>query len=625
MTRIKKGKSVSILTITQNVRFECIKILYQMILKQTYKNILEWVLVEGSQNINDARQNKQKINEFIKNKSIKINYIEFSGRKLGGLRNLGNQSCSGDIIVCMDDDDYYPPERIEEAVEKLIDNPCLIGGVSDVYLYDFFMDKLYKFKGFMEYHSTNNCMAYKKEYLLTHSHDPNIEVGEERSFTLEFSTPLVKFDSRKTIIAISHNFNTFNKRELCLGGTLKTLNTLTEIDEPITNYIDITIWNQMKLIYLKEEQSKYDIVFLLGGFTKKFNPKNIDLDEGETSLMELSKRFVNNGLSVAIYADITFDDLPIQDQTVQNQRKEIDKKNNELIDTNINGIQYINWKKFPFNHHFKTLILHRTNGFLSGALFPIKASKVIWDVHDNFINNDQLKEFYLKYYYKINKIMFKSNFHKYEFEKYLKIMPKSYEIVPNGLRIDKFAYNFENVERNPYRFCYVNYYDRGLDFIVRGIFSVIKTIEPRAELHIYTGMDMIHDNNFKIKMIELFSEYGVADHGKQPIEIIAREKHLSNFELYPSNIINEIDCISIRESLVAGCIPLIANFGVFNERDGIKFDINHEDPKNLKRTALLILNLLKDQSKLNELRETFKRSSSICSWDQIYNIWSQYI
>jgi len=621
MTKIKKEKNVSILTITQYVRFECIKILYQMILKQKYKNILEWVLVEGSQNKKDAELNKKNIQEFINeiktNVNFKINYIEFSGRKLGGLRNLGNNSCCGDIIVCMDDDDYYPPDRIDEAVKKLTSSNCLIGGVSDVYLYDFFMDKLYKFKGFMEYHSTNNCMAYKKEFLLNHSHNPEIEVGEERSFTLEFTSPLVKLDSRKTIIAISHNFNTFNKRELCLGGSLKTLNTLTEIEEHITNYMDIDIWNQMKMIYLKEQPSIYDIVFLLGGFTKKFNPKNIDLDEGDTSIMELSQRLVKSGKKVAVYADITFTDFQEQDEI----RKEIDKKNNDLIDTNINGVQYINWKKFPFNHHFKTLILHRANGFLSGALFPIKAEKVIWDVHDNFINNDQLREFYSKYCHKIDKIMFKSNFQKYEFDKYLKIMPKSFEIIPNGLRIDKFAYNFENVERNPYRFCYVNYYDRGLEFIVRGIFSVIKKLEPRAELHIYTGMDMINDNDFKIKMIDLFSEHGVADHGKQPIEIIAREKHLSNFELYPSNIINEIDCISIRESLVAGCIPLIANFGIFHDRDGLKFDINHEDPKLLKRTALLILNLLKDLPKLNEIRNNFKKSSTICSWDQVYQLW----
>jgi glycosyltransferase involved in cell wall biosynthesis len=624
MTKIKNVKTVSVLTITQHVRFDCIKILYQMIQKQTYQNITEWVLVEGSQKKTDAIENKKNIQLFIneiKSKvNFKINYIEYSGKKLGGLRNLGNNTCVGDIIVCMDDDDYYPPERVEEAVNKLSNSKCLIGGVSDVYLYDFFMDKLYKFKGFMDFHSTNNCMAYKKEYLLNHQHNPEIEVGEERSFTLEFTTPLVKLDSRKTIIAISHNFNTFNKRELCLGGTLKTLNTLTEIQEPITNYMDVNIWEQMKLIYVKEEKSKYDIVFLLGGFSKKFNPKNIDLDEGEVSIMKLSEHFVKAGKKVAVYGDITF-----TNQSNEDLRKEIDRKNNDLIDSNYNGIQFINWKKFPFNHIFNTLILHRASGFLSGALFPIKAKNIIWDVHDNFIHNDQLKEFYPKYHHKIDKIMFKSNFQRFEFEKYLGIMPKTYEIIPNGLRIDKFSLNIDNVQRNPYRFCYVNYYDRGLEFIIKGIFSIIKSCEPRAELHIYTGMDMINDDNFKIRMVELFSHHGVCDHGKQPIEIIAREKYLSNFELYTTNIINEVDCVSIRESIVSGCIPLIANFGIFNEREGIKFDVNHEDEKALKRIGLSILNLLKDKAKLDEIRNEFKKSPTICSWNQICNLWMKFI
>jgi glycosyltransferase involved in cell wall biosynthesis len=135
-----------------------------MIQKQTYTNIKEWVLVEGSQTKSEAESNKKKIKEFISglNTTYKINYIEYSGRKLGGLRNLGNSMCTCDIIVCLDDDDYYPPERVQSAVETLNSSKCLICGVSDVYLYDFFMDRLFKFKGFMEFHSTNNCMAYKK-------------------------------------------------------------------------------------------------------------------------------------------------------------------------------------------------------------------------------------------------------------------------------------------------------------------------------------------------------------------------------------------------------------------------------------------------------------------------------
>jgi len=210
---------------------------------------------------------------------------------------------------------------------------------------------------------------------------------------------------------------------------------------------------------------------------------------------------------------------------------------------------------------------------------------------------------------------------KNEFMNYLKLDDnQKIEIIPSGLRINIFNKNPDNIARNPYRFCYTTYYDRGLEFLISHVFSVIKKIEPRAELHIYTGMDTIVDTTFKTKMTKLFTEHGVCDHGSQPAEIVAREKHMSTFELYISNIINEVDCISIRESIVAGCIPLIANFGIFIERDGFKFDTNHEDPKIMQRNALLILNLIKDQNKLNYAREDFKKNcKTLFSWSQVAN------
>jgi glycosyltransferase involved in cell wall biosynthesis len=225
------------------------------------------------------------------------------------------------------------------------------------------------------------------------------------------------------------------------------------------------------------------------------------------------------------------------------------------------------------------------------------------------------------YGHKVNKIIFKSHFHKFEFDRHLGYYDKPYEIIPSGLRIEHFSNNVDNVQRNPYRFCYTTFYDRGLEFIIKHVFSTIKQIEPRAELHVYTGMDGITDEGFLNKMRELFSEHGVADHGKQPVEVIAREKHLSSFELYVSNIINEVDCVSVRESIVAGCIPLISNFGVFNERDGIKYDVNHEDVKSLKKVALQILNLLKNKEQLEEYRNKFKLSPTIYSWEQIGDMW----
>lgn len=603
---IKKSiKSVSIITITQLVRFSSIKVLFEMIKKQTFKNIIEWVIVEGSQNENDAYTNKELIKKFINEIkpqiNYKINYIEYSGQKLGGLRNIGNNACIGDIIVCLDDDDYYPPQRIEEAVNKLTTSPCLIGGVSDVYLYDFFVNKLFKFKGFMDFHSTNNCMAYKREYLQLNKHDPEIQVGEERSFTKEFTIPLVKLDSRKTIIAISHNFNTFNKRELCLGGVLKTLNTLVEINEPITNYIEPEIYNMMKKLYYSEENSIYDIVYLLGYLSRGFHPKNEDLEESEYSIVKLCESFINKGLKVAIYGEFNLEQ-----------------------DYIYNNVKYIHWKKFPYNEKFNILILGKSFGILNAMPFKINANKIYWDSYENPIGNQLLIDLYKKNKNKICKVFFKSYFHYIQSVEHMGEI-QNYEIIPSGVRINKFLPNIYNVERQRFRFIYDAFYDRGLEFIITGIFSVIKKIEPRAELHVYGGMDYIKDENFKNKMIMLFSENGVTDHGKQSIDIIAREKHLSEFHIYIANIVNEVECQTIKESIIAGCIPLTVNFGVFMETEGIKYTMNHEDSKIMQKCALEILKLSKDTNKLDEIRNNFKNSPTIQTLDNYCELLSKHI
>ena len=42
---------ISIITITQYSRFNCLKNLYNIIKNQDYKKIKEWIIVEGSQSI----------------------------------------------------------------------------------------------------------------------------------------------------------------------------------------------------------------------------------------------------------------------------------------------------------------------------------------------------------------------------------------------------------------------------------------------------------------------------------------------------------------------------------------------------------------------------------------------
>ena len=157
---VKKILNVSIVTINQLCRSECLKNLYKLIKLQTYKNIKEWIIVEGSKNIEDATQNAIYVENIIKNNTIenmKIIYVKYSGKKLSDLRNISNNNCSQDIIVVMDDDDYYPPQRVEHAVDCLQQSNLLIAGCSDIYIYnlvkqysyiyisEYCLTKLYKF------------------------------------------------------------------------------------------------------------------------------------------------------------------------------------------------------------------------------------------------------------------------------------------------------------------------------------------------------------------------------------------------------------------------------------------------------------------------------------------------
>ena len=221
--------TVSLLTITQRSRNKCLKNLLDFILQQTYNGIVEWIIVEGSKTEKDAEENKEFIlneiiineiiiNEIIINKpNFPIKYIGYEeGSKLSDLRNRGNDSCKGDIIICMDDDDYYPPKRVETAVAKLNNSTKQIAGCSYAYMYHYHLDKLYKFKSFGKNHSTNNCFAYKKEYLLTHRHEAGLVLGEEMSFTNGFTEPMIQLDSEDCIVISSHKSNTFDKTPLCI-------------------------------------------------------------------------------------------------------------------------------------------------------------------------------------------------------------------------------------------------------------------------------------------------------------------------------------------------------------------------------------------------------------------------
>jgi len=247
--------SVSILTITQYSRRKCLTNLAQLIKSQLYKNITEWVIVDGSNHSADAIANEKYIISQWKTLTLmpfnlEIVYIPFKPQQhLSDLRNTGNNSCHGDIIVCMDDDDYYPPTRVSHAVYRLVNSSALIAGCSNAYIYFYLYNRLFQFRTFGPNHSTNNCMAYKREYLKNHSHASGLDKAEESSFTNGFTEPMVQLDAGKCIVISCHTKNTVDKDWICSDEKSKKIAIELNAASYILDFIPLPILLNMEKMF----------------------------------------------------------------------------------------------------------------------------------------------------------------------------------------------------------------------------------------------------------------------------------------------------------------------------------------------------------------------------------------
>lgn len=175
--------------------------------KQTYPSeYIEWIIIDdGTDPVEDLVINVPNVKYF---------YYE-TKMTLGKKRNLMHSKCKGDIIIYMDDDDYYPPTRISHAVTELLNHPTkLIAGCSKLNIYFNKLKQIYEFGPYGENHATAATFAFKKE-LLEHAHYMDEKsIAEESAFLKNYTIPLIQLDTKQTILVFSHLHNTFDKNEL---------------------------------------------------------------------------------------------------------------------------------------------------------------------------------------------------------------------------------------------------------------------------------------------------------------------------------------------------------------------------------------------------------------------------
>jgi glycosyltransferase involved in cell wall biosynthesis len=217
--------------------------------KQDYpKDRMEWIIIDdGTDKIGDLVHDIPQVKYYAYPKKM----------CLGEKRNIMHEKSRGDYIVYMDDDDYYPPERVSHAIEKLLANPnALCAGSSELYIYFKHIRKMYQFGPYGLNHATAGTFAFRRELLKNHKYNNNASLAEEKEFLKDYSVPFVQLDPFKTILVFSHDHNTFDKRKL--------------LDNPHPDYVK----ESTKTIdmFIKEGDMRDFYTNRIYGFLKKYEP-----------------------------------------------------------------------------------------------------------------------------------------------------------------------------------------------------------------------------------------------------------------------------------------------------------------------------------------------------------------
>lgn len=230
---------VSICTPTFNRR-PFINMMFQCFRNQTYpKSRMEWIIVDDG---------TDKIQDLVQASDIpQIRYFDIEEKMmLGAKRNFMHKHCRGSIIVYMDDDDYYPPDRVSHAVERLQSKPeALCAGSSEIYIYFKHIHKMIQCGPYGPNHATAGTFAFRKKLLDDTQYEDSAALAEEKAFLKNYTIPFVQLDPIKSILVFSHEHNTYDKRKMFetahpeyFKESTKTVETFIQKDfeEPIKQF-----------------------------------------------------------------------------------------------------------------------------------------------------------------------------------------------------------------------------------------------------------------------------------------------------------------------------------------------------------------------------------------------------
>lgn len=350
---------VSVCTPTFNRR-PFIPIMFDCFRNQTYpKSRIEWIIVDDG---------TDKIQDLIDSANIpQIKYYPLPEKlSLGEKRNYMHTKATGSIIVYMDDDDYYPPERVEHAVDTLTQNKdALCAGSSEIYIYFKHIHQMYQCGPYSPTHATAGTFAFRSELLKQTRYEDHASIAEEKAFLKNYTIPFVQLDPMKTILVFSHNHNTFDKRKLlenphpqfCKPSPktvdmfirnaseanikkffMKDIDALLENYEPGKPHMKPDVLKQIKEI--EKERQKMQIE---QNHQMKFMMKTPDGKESEVSfdeiinIMNKQQQDLNNNMNIITQQNARIREMANELAKCNNKIAALEKEKNALLSNSSNS------------------------------------------------------------------------------------------------------------------------------------------------------------------------------------------------------------------------------------------------------------------------------------------------
>ena len=214
---VEEQPLVSICTVTRN-REGFLALLLKCIESQDYPHEkIEWIILDDSENHNPNLKIET-------NSPIIIKHQRLSNKvALGEKRNISHKLCSGDVIVYMDDDDYYPPSRVSHAVKTLKNSKTGIAASTLLPIFFTHDNQLWVSGPFDNNHGTAGTFAMTREFARTHYYSNQSICNEEKSFLNDYTIKIAQLDPEETMICISHSRNTFDKKKMRAQGETRKM------------------------------------------------------------------------------------------------------------------------------------------------------------------------------------------------------------------------------------------------------------------------------------------------------------------------------------------------------------------------------------------------------------------